>query len=86
MYKGYFFSSNLLFNISTAFSVVESDVGVTVKEPAFDVIVNEPEDVEKSPAFESMVQSWDPTLSMKVISLDPLISPGCSAPLEAAGH
>jgi hypothetical protein len=37
-------------------SVVASADGVTVNEPAFEVIVNEPEDVEKSPAFESMVQ------------------------------
>jgi hypothetical protein len=37
-------------------SVVASADGVTVNEPAFEVIVNEPEDVEKSPAFESIVQ------------------------------
>jgi hypothetical protein len=37
-------------------SVVESAVGVTVKEPAFEVIVNEPEVVVKSPAFVSIVQ------------------------------
>jgi hypothetical protein len=37
-------------------SVEESAVGVTVNEPAFDVMVNEPEDVPKSPAFESIVQ------------------------------
>jgi hypothetical protein len=37
-------------------SVEESAVGVTVKEPAFDVMLKEPEDVEKSPAFESIDQ------------------------------
>jgi hypothetical protein len=37
-------------------SVVESAVGVTVNEPTFEVIVNEPEVAEKSPAFVSIVQ------------------------------
>jgi hypothetical protein len=37
-------------------SVEESAVGVTVNEPAFDVIVNEPEDVVKSPALVSIDQ------------------------------
>jgi hypothetical protein len=37
-------------------SVVLSAVGVTVNEPAFDVIVKEPEVAEKSPAFESIDQ------------------------------
>jgi hypothetical protein len=37
-------------------SVVASADGVTVNEPALEVIVNEPEDVPKSPAFESMDQ------------------------------
>jgi hypothetical protein len=37
-------------------SVVLSAVGVTVNEPTLEVIVNEPEDVPKSPAFESIDQ------------------------------
>jgi hypothetical protein len=37
-------------------SVEESAVGVTVNEPTLEVIVNEPEDVPKSPAFESIDQ------------------------------
>jgi hypothetical protein len=37
-------------------SVVESAVGVTVNEPAFDVMVNEPELVVKSPALVSIDQ------------------------------
>ena len=37
-------------------SVEESAVGVTVNEPAFDVIVNEPDDVVKSPALVSIDQ------------------------------
>jgi hypothetical protein len=37
-------------------SVVKSAVGVTVKEPVLDVIVNEPLIVEKSPSLVAIVQ------------------------------
>ena len=48
---------DLIDNVNvSAPSVVESAAGVTVNEPEFDVMVNEPELVAKSPAFESIVQ------------------------------
>jgi hypothetical protein len=64
-------------------SVVKSAVGVTEKDPTFEVMLNDPEAVPKSPAFESIVQKYVPLVIYVPLTLNNKLLP--SFTLDAAG-